>query len=305
MSNHSFTRPGGVWTDLTGLTAAEMADIDAKTVDSLSASGGTYALTADMLVGGAPGADWTFNLPVNLNSDLAAYGPVTLLSDLNVLGLSSLSDVSCNLLDVYQDAHFHDIAYYHSLAQFIGNCEMLGNVFMGHASSDFLLVSATADFEGPTSFNDPVHAYDTFTFHGATAFQGATAFNGGGVTITTALTIGVPVSLTLDGRIPKRQAIGTSAVNTNFAPRTYDHVYWPAGTFSGGDINAKIDDTGAVNGDRIRFSSNNAAVSYVQVLDPSGGVLAQIRYNASGETFAVDVERVAGVWRVVGASQKP
>jgi hypothetical protein len=296
--NHSYTRAGGVWTSLTDLLAAEMADLDAKTVDSVSATGGTYALTSDMVIGGAPGADWQFDIPVTFTDDASFQGtfsifgnPAQIVSGIDCFSYLNVSGLS----HFYDDATFHDPVYYQALAQFLGNCEMFGNVYMGNTSGDLLLVSATADFEGPVSFNDPVDAYDTWTFHGTPAFQAGAAFNGGTVTFLSATTLGVPLQFTLDGRIPKRQAIcGNESIT--YSPRLYDHVHMPAGIMST-NRTAKIDDTGAVDGDRMRFSTQHTTPNfYFSVLSPAGATLADLQLS-SGVRNWCDVERIGGQWR--------
>lgn len=301
MSNFSYTRPGGVWTSLSGLTAAEMADIDHKTALAMSGEGGTYSLLQDMVVGGAPGADWTFDLPVLVTDTLSVQGAFSVFGALSefVGGMASYDYLNVyGVADFYNDVTYHDVVYYQSLALFLGNCEMFGNVFMGNTSADFLLVSATADFEGPVSFNDPVHVYDTWTFHTTPAFQAGAAFNGGTVTFLSATTLGVPLQFSLDGRIPKRQVIGANA-NTSYSPRNVDHVYVGPGGITG-DVEYQIDDTGAVDGDRIRFT--NESVNY-QVAVKTGITYLSTIKNVAGTYYWCEVERVAGGWRRVGSGR--
>lgn len=303
-------RAPGSWTNSSVVPGSQFEQLDANLAHALDAyGGGAYSLQTDILVGGSPGVDWVFDLPVTFNGPLVANDGVYLGSnsaDAVIVNAQALFFSTVEFQDPVaftDDVNYYDPVYYHSLAQYLGNCEMFGNVYMGSTSADLLLVSATSSFEGPVSFNEPVDVYDTWAFHagfsvvGTASFANPVELNGGAV-------IKSPVSFTNEGRIPQRQAIGVNAALTQYSSRHYDHVFFPAGTLTGADINAKIDDTGAADGDRMRFSTNDTSSALVQILNPGNTVIAQIKYNASGDVFAVDVERIAGTWRIVGSSKK-
>lgn len=303
----SRVRSPGTWTDSSVVPGSQFEQFDANLAHAFDAyDGGAYSLQGDVAIGGAPNVDWQFDLPVTWTDDASFQGPFSIFG----FPAQIISGIDCfdylnvsGLAHFYNDTTYHDVVYYQALAQFLGNCEMFGSVYMGNTASDLLLVSATADFEGPVSFNDPVHAYDAWTFHGTPAFQAGAAFNGGSVTLLSATTLGVPLQFTLDGRIPKRQAI-CGNVSTSYSARSYDHVHMPAGIMST-NRSAQIDDTGAIDGDRMRFSTEHTTPNYYfTVKSPAGATLVDLQLSPGLPNWC-DVERINGQWRLCRGAPSP
>lgn len=286
--NHAYTRAGGVWTSLTDLLASELADLDAKTVDSLSATGGTYSLTSDMVIGNAPGATWTFNTPVSCFDDFTGWGTSQFVNGLDVYGHFT----SAALADFYGDTTFRAATAFEVAATF----------------NDFLTcngdLNAYSDLNAYGNLVSWTQAFlQDITVAGDAAFTGPVAFNAGGVEIFTQLTLGGgPVVFAHDGRMTERTQFGLNA-DTNYSIANGNHVHFKAGTLSANRI-AKIVDSGT-DGDYMRFTNHGTTGGwYVTVQDPSGVVLAFLTYATAGDHFACVVKRIDGVWTVIDSGER-
>jgi hypothetical protein len=176
----------------------------------------------------------------------------------------------------------------------------------------------TVDFNDPVTFNDYVTFNDPVTFADTTGFQGPAFFDGNvniGSSTSDALT--VDATSTFSGNMTVQNAAafeGTVVTNSvgNFRVRRVrrqtaggdvdstidvtltDHVFVAAGAITANRIYT-LSDTGAVNGDRVRFSTQEATFG-ITVKNPSAGTL-ELLCNVSGSISWCDVERVNGTWR--------
>lgn len=279
--NHAFTRPGGVWADDTDLLPAEMADIDAKTVDSLSATGGTYALTERMVIGGAPSIAWEFDLPVEF-ADLAVFD-----AGIRVFGNAEFdlgTATFAGLVDFQNDVQFQTNVFFYDDVTFNDDVA----IGAGHLLDVYgdALFHAGAEFQGATLFS-----------FGAT-FSASAVFNGG-------MTLGSDASDDIElrgilrcggtGRIKQRQQVATDA-DATFSPTTATSVYMPAGVMTT-SRDATINDTGAVDGDRMRFTTLDGSHNWA-IKRPGGIVVLTYLKNTSGSLNWCDVERINGTWEV-------
>lgn len=285
--NHLFTRAGGIWADDTDLLHLEMADIDAKTVDSISATGGVYALVDELQIGGAPG---TF---VQIDVELDVTAPAQFADSMFVLGDADFAGVNffMNVANASIGNTNADQLTVNSLSDFLGFARFDG----GASFFDVATFNDVADFNDRATFNDEVDfealvIFDSIaTFNDEAHFNGDTHFGG-------TVTLGVPLSYSSSGRVPQRQTLGAD-VDQSFGPTGRTHVIVMAGVLSADRVYT-ISDVGAIDGDRIRFT-NLDATWQITVAAPGGGILSLVK-RASTFSRAVEAERVSGSWVIVG-----
>lgn len=282
--NHDFVRDGNVWASLSDLTSAEMALLDFNAAHSIDDRGGTYALEEDMVIGGGVDITWDFELPVNFSEDVDVIAP------LYVSGTTTIDA----LLNVLDDATF-EAATFNQDAEFEGDVYLNGTAMLVQSQAVFF---DDATFQGPVTFEDPATFESDGIFEGDVYLNGTAALIQSQVTHFGAVTFRGVTQTSHAGYIAarrvRRQVAGADA-NASYAPVTYDHVYVASGLTSPHDYT--IDDTGAANGDRIRFSTQDATHA-VTIKTPGGVTISSIR-NAAGFFVAQDFERISGVWRSV------
>lgn len=285
MANHAFTRAGGVWNNLTVLNAAELADLDAKSVDSISATGGTYSITTDLVIGGSPSRMFQISVPS--------------------LRITSYVDVDpSGYLAVSSGADFYGAAGFYGVTSFFGASVQVQSPatftdpvgFHDDVTLQQIDVAGTATFGAATTFNAPVTANDTLTCGNLNA-NGNVALGNAETDVTT---VNARLEFAGNGRWVERCEIGIDG-DTTYNPREVDLVYLPNGGVTGTAIYT-ISDTGAVDGDWIRFASEE--LSIITIKGPTGTTLANLQ-SVTGGTFSVKCQRVDGVWVVTSREWWP
>lgn len=300
-------RAPGLWTLSSTVDPAEWEAFDdhqSKAIDG--AGGGAYALTADMVIGGAPGVGWTFDLPVEFDDDalfsggnfevyagsivlgadsadaLAVHANTSLVGNSTTIGASG-----ADALIVESFATFYDIAAFQGQSFFYAPTDFGddvdfhdGTVTMGASGADAFTVNAF------TQFNDIAGFAGSTYFYSTVSLQGVMTSSGSGYAQV---------------RKVSRQAIGGDA-DASYAPTSYDHVHVPSGGVTA-TRSYTIDDTGAVNGDRMQFSTLDPNFA-INVKNPGGTQIAQIKADTGGK-MGVVVERIAGSWRILGLLVTP
>lgn len=283
MANHNYTRAGGVWADDTDLLYSEIADLDWKSTDAMSGEGGTYALTEPWIVGGDPGTYVQFDAQVNITEPLVLTGDLESYGDVYLGGSGSLlfdspatfnDDVTIGQagtsLTVDATVYFQDNANFYDIVAFYDDCTFV----------------AAATFDGVATFNDEVTFEDVANFNEATYFSAQATFYEQTV-------FQKPITFSGTARIQERQIIGGDA-NASYAAQSYTHVHCQASTLTASRAYT-IDDTGALNGDRMRFSTRDSGFD-IEIKNPGGSVLTAI--NPATQPW-VDVERILGSWYVM------
>jgi hypothetical protein len=282
MSNHLLTRPGGVWADDTDLLHTEMADIDAKTVDSISATGGTYAITENLIIGGSPGTYLEVDVSAifingaSVQGTFETFGPVGMYDDVTIG--SGVGD----LLSVQSLANFAQGASMQGVLECFNGVGLYEDVTIGSGVGDVLSVNSVSTFYDDVAFNDVATFNSLADFNDQATFYEQVVFQG-------------PIVLTGEARIKQRQAIGGNA-DATYDAKTYTHVHVPAGTLSAAR-SYTIGDTGAQNGDRIRFSTLDTGFG-ITIRSPSGAAVGSTLIATTGDAGWIDVERIQGQWVV-------
>lgn len=286
MANHDFVRAGNVWASLSDLTSAEMALLDFNAAHSIDDRGGTYALEEDMVIGGGVGITWDFELPVNFGED------VDILAPLYVSGATTI-DATFAVLD---DATLEGVTF-NGAAEFENDVYFNGTAFLCQSQAVFL---GTATFQDDAEFQEPVVFEDEATFDTDAVFDGDVYLNGTAVVCQSQISFSNTITGSGAGRIRARrvhrQAIGGNA-DASYAVTSYDHVHVPAATLSA-PRTYTIDDTGSIDGDKMRFSSHDVGFS-VAIHRPGGVALTSIKGDAK---LSCDVERIGGLWKVTSCS---
>lgn len=307
MANHDYTRPGGVWNADTNLLAAELADLDAKTVDSISGTGGVYVLADDLEIGGVPGAI------VKLTTGLLATEAVQLNTTLSVNDTAYLTD------DVYIGSGSGSIFQVNAGAEFVRPVTFGDGVTL----DDALTVNGFFDFndEGvfhqPVDFNQIVNLFDELNVSEHAAFgddvyiagaldvQGTATLNGqlvvnGNVQLGTAGSTSVilraqtilrqPMLMQDSGAIVHRVLAGTSAQST-YSPLTVHEVVVESGVLTASSTTYWLDDTGCTDGNEILFSNKDATNELKVRLNPSGPTIQDLTKQW------VRLVRIGGTWK--------
>lgn len=285
MANHDFVRAGNVWASLSDLTSAEMALLDFNAADAMSGTGGTYALEEDMVIGGGVGITWDFELPVNFNDD------VDVIAQLYVSGTTTIDAP----LDVLDDATFSADAIFDADVYLNGTALLVQSqaVFLDSVTfDDDVTADSNAYLDGFVRIGGATPVGEDFVCNSVAGFYDTVIIDGGMDLRDTLITSGAG---RISARRTQRQVAGADA-NASYAVTAYDHVYVPAGTLTA-DKNYTIDDTGAVNGDRMEFSTRDTAFA-ISIRRPGGTQIGSIKF-ATGLYRSMIAERVAGVWDIV------
>ena len=149
MANHDYTRAGGVWAPLSAILTAELADLDAKTVDSLSATGGVYSLTEHLQIGGSPGLFLLVDVDASFSSQLFVGGLFETNGEV-YFASSSTFTVDCETT-FNGDVHFDGGG-----ATFDHTATFNHNVNLGSDSGDDIYVYGSFDVQAAAAFRDTV-----------------------------------------------------------------------------------------------------------------------------------------------------
>lgn len=271
-------KPGG-WAFGELLSSGHMNALDAdhaNAVDGLN--GGSYELTAPLTIGGdnvtisdgltAP----TVHGPTEIDDDFTVDGDLTVNEDLTVSeDLQCFGEVETQQLQVNNDAVVDGSLTVGGVSEFGNNVTLTG--------SAVLTLPAAATLEAP----------------------GSGTFGGTGKI----LNLRGKVRLQQDGKLVGRNAVIATGGDQSVVAAQVDTVIVPSGVMANGDI-ITIDDTGAENGMRVRFVSEDGA-NAVLIRRPGGGavlgsIVAPTNINA-GDTW-LEVERVANVWRYAGSARQ-
>lgn len=278
----SRVRTAGLWVDGSTVAGSEFETLDANLANALDMlGGGAYSLAANVNVGGGVGIEWNFDLPVDFNDAVTFFQPVFFDESTTFDGpvnfyhpVSFADDVTFSDPVVFNDTTDFNFAANFDAAAFFNS-----DVYLGNAPADSLLVYATSAFTGNATFDG------TADFNGAVTFDGAAAYTGTVVTNSAG---------NFRVRRVHRQTLGADADATIDVTLT-DHVTVLPGVLSAAR-NYTISDTGAVNGDRVRFSNFDTTFGIV-IENPSGTTIAGLTL-ATGVPRWCDVERISGAWRV-------
>lgn len=317
MANHIYTRAGGVWSPLTDILAAELADLDAKTVDSMSGTGGTYSLTENMTVGGAPGIYWHFTTQVTFADKVFGFGGIEAYGPMYLGG----SDFLLVDKDVrfFQNATFEDETSF-SAAAFFNN-----DVQIGDSSGDALWVNAEADFYAPVDFwgAASLHGYTTIgdlggsdflivnatgTYNGQQTFAAPVTFTGGAAFNTTPATFSATATFfnvwgSGSGGAQVKRFVDAPDANATFSPRSCDVLMLPAGS-PAASRTYTIDDTGASDGMEMLIVARTGIQPMV-IKEPGGSVLESSMSTNTGQVLQMRVRRQGGSWEAFGKVFRP
>lgn len=273
-------RAPGLWIDGTTVPGTQWEQFDANLANALDgADGGTYSLASDMTIGGDPFVAWIFDLETSFNAFSIFTANVTFGDDVQFLAsatfdaaatfndpVSFTDDVTFGDPVIFNDVvTFNDPVTFADNAGFQGAAFFDGNVNIGSSTADVATFDATCDFSGPV------------TVQNAADFEG---------NVTTSSVGNFRV------RRVRRQTIGVDADATIDVTLT-DHVIMPSGVLTT-TRNHTISDTGAMNGDRVRFTNFDSTQALV-VKRPGGATIGTLQ-NAAGVIMSLDAERIAGVW---------
>jgi hypothetical protein len=298
MSNLAYTRPLGVWNP--GIVrAAELADLDAKTVKAPNfADGGTYAPGAPVYVGGegmqvklvgisnvdnggvvrfTSGCSFVLKSGAFLQLDA---GSTSSSAGNFFFAAGSLADFS-GAFALRSGASFTADAG--SSVSLNGNLNLTGHVTA--SAGAFVSVNGTVALNGGVSFSYNVHF-----------LSGAHVDFAEGTTLALATTL----QLTGSGTIQERVVLGTNADGT-YSVSNADLVYIPASTLTA-NRTYFLDENGAVNGKKIRFhrEDNQTRNSLTLKRSSDGSTICRLGW-ANTDYIWTDVVRIAGRWeRVAG-----
>lgn len=317
MSNLAYTRPLGVWNP-GAIRAAELADLDAKTVKAPNFDGGgTYAPTAPITVGGE-----------GMTIKLVGVNVLTNGGSLSTSGFATIS--------VSEDAQF----FMQGEALFNGDTYITGGAWSfsigTHTTFDvgsFLNVNGTATFgaltaggivvtsiqvseslytaaDSATNLNGTLSVAQAAYLHSDVHIEGTAHLEGAttaaAVTVNGVLSIAGSAAVTSvlecsgAGRVRRPGAITQSSGSRTISPAQATN--WLANSLTG-DLTLQISNDGADDGDEL-FICNRSATYRVIVLDTDGSLLFALK-NASGSAFAMRFQRISGDWYQIDRSIFP
>lgn len=175
MSNLQFTRPGGVWNTDTDLLAAELADLDGKTVRAVSGDGGTYYLLDPLVIGGAAGTFVEFSADVTFDRN-AYFDASAIFNDQVYVGPGSP-------MEVVRDATFYANVRIDGELTCNGDLNADGEAFFtnvtfhygptGFYDNVYFEVGSDPVFESPATFNSSITVAGGCTVAGPFVTTGA------------------------------------------------------------------------------------------------------------------------------------
>lgn len=269
----------GLWTFDSVVEDFEFEIFDENLSNAIDGKGGgSYSLQSPLIIGGVPGTYTQFDVGLTLSDLLYMTGGVESYGPVYIGGTGTFT--------VDKDSTFSDVVTLDAALVANDDC------YLGSSSADAIIVNGQAIFLSTAAFNDVATFQSTSAFNDVATFNSLAYFNDV-PTFYEGANFQKPLGFSGTARIPERQAIGGDA-NASYAAQTYTHVHCPASTLAA-SRNYTIDDTGALNGDRMRFSTRDSGFD-INIKDPGGSVIAAI--NAAAIKW-VDVERVLGAWYVM------
>lgn len=290
MSNHLYTRAGGIWTSLSNLLASEMADLDAKTVDSISGSGGAYVLSEGLIIGGAADTFLQLTVPFTFEDGGEVVGNLDVFGNIYTNGTTSLDGA----LVANGIATFNDNVTFNDGALFNGNVGMSGSVLIGNSPADSALVVATLDVLNPATFESDLGVGGSLDVDGVLSSNGD--FYVSGVTH-----FNRRVHLNSGGYIEKRTyTISSDAGFGTVSPADYDEVLVLDGFTPSIGATLTIDDAGLTSGAAMSVVTKNTAGAFFLSIS-TGGTIALMLNTAGGSGTgthmrAVEARKGASGW---------
>lgn len=298
MSHNAYVRAGGVWNTLTDFHAAEAALLDIGQFKSINGDdGGTWAPAGLIMIGGAgltmagpfnvtdtSGSVFAGALTANGFGFFSGGAEVTggLLVD-TIIGSGTatfshnvvIGTTSSDALTVNADATFAHTATFTGAAGF----------------SAGISVALGATFGSTASFAGLITATDGISASGGSAFQTVSVFNT--LNIEGGATLSTPMVSSATGRVVKRVTlIATTGSNSSaYGPANNDVVYVNALT---ADVTFTINNSGAVEGDEIRFV-NRSATHLLTLNDASAGTFIALQ-STTGQAFSCLCMFIGGTW---------
>jgi hypothetical protein len=262
-------RDPGLWTFDSVITGAELEYWDASIANAIDGlNGGAYSLTADVTIGGDPFVAWVFDLQTTFNGGTIFSSTALFTGDVTLQGLATFDGGTT----------FNGAVILNDYANFFGAADFQDNLtVLGIASlQGGVNLSGAVAVSGPTTFSSAASA----------DFAGTVTTSGSGA---------------MRVRRVRRQTIGGDAPATIDVTLT-DHVTVPAGVLSASQ-SYTISDTGAVNGDRVRFSNFDTGFG-ITIKKPDTISLLSVG-GAGGVPTWCDVERINGEWKAFPGPNNP
>ncbi len=304
------------------MPGTQWEQFDANLANALDMQGGgVYSPQASVIIGGAPGVYLELDLPARFGDNFLMTGSLfeafattiligetgsatTMLGDtFDVdVGIVNIGVSGANALTVHSFATFDDIVIANGAAFFYAATEFNaavdfdaatdfgadaffhdGTVTMGASGATAFIVNSSTTHEETVVFNGAIFINDTAAFSVAPSFANGAVMQG-------------PVTFSGQGRVTQRQIIGGDT-DATYQAIAQSHVHVPASVLSA-SRSYTIGDTGALDGDRVRFSTYEATYPLV-VKAPGGAPLTNLKLASAFSSWC-DVERIGGIWRIVG-----
>jgi hypothetical protein len=279
MANHTYTRAGGVWDPDTDLLAAELADLDAKTVDSISGTGGIYILADDLTLAAAPGVQFIVGALTDFQNDVQFQTQAFFYDE-----VTFNDDVSFG-----QDVDFYGLTDFKNDVQFQTNT--------------FFYDDATFNDDVTVSASGLLDVYSEGRFHDDVSITGGTTLSGflnadgncflgdpGFVEFLGDVTVRKGITFADTGAIAHRYVLGGDA-NASYSPRAVHEVVILDGTLTAARTYT-INDTGCVDGQEIIFTNKDQTFPLI-VLRPDAVNLG------SNLGRWKRCKRISGNWQIV------
>lgn len=312
MATHSYIRPGGVWNAGVVVTHGEFQALDAAQVDSISASGGTYAPVAPIIVGGS-GMQVLFSG----NSHIPAGTQITVDLDGGIFFNGTLQAAGGTYFDnavSYLGDSVTTVAGPGSFTFLTGSTLTMNVGSTATVNGAFVTITGSVStFGGSAAFNGTASFNGIASFTSNADFIGPVSIHGGGAslvvsapttlsganTISGATTLSAKMTCSSAGRVVKRLVqISTGTDITAHGPSTADTILVTA---LSADVTLTINDAGAVDGDEIRIK-NLSSSHLLTIDDPVNGTFVALK-SLSGFRNCCVVVRAGGAWDVL--SQDP
>lgn len=236
----------------------------------------SYSLTEDMVIGGDPFVAWVFDLKRTFNGG-TIFGSTVWFGDSVTFNGPLVAEAGASFSG---GSHFLDSAEFHGPADF----------------SDNVTVFGIASLQGGVNLSGAVNVYGPTSFAAA-----ASASFAGTVELLGATTVPAPIGFADSGKVKWRNQTIAAAGNQSIVAAQVDTVLIPDGVMASGN-SLTISDTGAANGMRVRFKSEDNA-NVVCVREPGGTALNGGLVGGVNTTTWIDVERIGGVWKLTGAGR--
>lgn len=297
MTTHAYIRPGGVWNSGIPVLHGEFAALDFAQFDSLSASGGAYAPSSVITVGGSGmtlklvgGNQLSGYLLVDPSSTIEAQaGSNVSLDGSNSFGASSFTFVNSGATWTFDTG---STLYAAGTVNVSGNTQFQAGSFTEFLATVVFGSASSAGFLGSASFYNAVNFYSGSAVN---FYAGSTVTIAGAVTLTSALT------LSGGGTIIDRVTTGSNADST-YSVSTTDIVYILQSSITAARTYF-LDEIGATNGKKICFhrEDNNSARPITLKRTVDGSTICVLNWDLTGYIWT-EVLRVGGIWKLFRGS---